>query len=240
MTDPAVTVEELSSHPRIVRLSALLTEAECDALVQLGEPRLRPSEMGDVALTSEDDAPAVRRTSHSMSFDVLEDATNALLGRLRQRWADAAGLPMTLAEDTQLTRYAAGEAYGLHLDASEEVLRNATVLTYLADGFGGGETYFPRVPASAGGRGVMRPLAKLAAAGVLSQELAKGSQYCSDAKAKAILRVPPRKGDAILFFPLRPDGEVDLDVVHGGCAVSPGELGETKWIAQQWFRFDRG
>jgi len=238
----------LSSAPRVYRLHGLLSSEECDELIALGEPRLRASEMGAAsdASTRDADNPASSRDSRSMFFDSPSDAGNRLLQRLRVRWAVAADLPLSHAEPTQLARYADGEHYGLHLDASEEVPRTATLLTYLSDGFEGGETCFPRVAAepsadSADGAtaparsgGVMRPLAKLAAAGLLARELAKGSQYCS--RSRAVLRVVPQKGDGLLFFPLHPDGTLDHDTVHGGCAVH-GPQG-VKWIAQQWFSLE--
>jgi prolyl 4-hydroxylase len=45
-----------------------------------------------------------------------------------------------------------------------------------------------------------------------------------------VLRVSPRKGDGLLFFPFV-DGAPDHDAVHGGCAVRRG----VKWVAQLWF-----
>ena len=229
---------KLSSTPLVYLLSGLLSTEECDELVALGGPRMRPSEMGAAGSEPTGDGEASNRTSLSMFFDTPVDADEPLLRRLRQRWAEAAMVPLSQAEPTQLSRYARGQSYGLHLDASEEVPRMATLLTYLSDVSSGGETTFPRIAPAAGGDasaasvgGLMRPLAKLAAAGLLSRELAKGDKYCSD--RTAVLRVAPRKGDGLLFFPLHPDGTADHDAVHGGCAVRGDD--DVKWIAQQWF-----
>ena len=46
--------------------------------------------------------------------------------------------------------------------------------------------------------------------------------------------MPPRRGDALLFFSLSPQLAPDLDAVHGGCPPRNGE----KWIAQQFFNLD--
>ena len=228
-------LETLSDHPRVYRIQGLLSAAECDQLIASGTSRLNASEMGaaDHAPTGEDDRPASSRTSSSMHFDDGADEGEPWLHMLRQRWANVARLPLSLGEPTQLARYRGAEAYGLHLDASEEVRRLATVLTYLSDVEEGGETIFPRI-ASAGARrgsgGVMQPLAKLAAAGMLARELSRGSRYCEKGH---VLRIPPRKGDALLFFPLLHDGTPDHDTIHAGCAVRGSS--DVKYVAQQWF-----
>ncbi|CAM0954922.1 unnamed protein product [Alopecurus aequalis] len=46
------------------------------------------------------------------------------------------------------------------------------------------------------------------------------------------MAVKPRKGDALLFFNLRPDAATDPSSLHGGCAVIKGE----KWSATKWIR----
>lgn len=44
------------------------------------------------------------------------------------------------------------------------------------------------------------------------------------------LRVPPRKGRAILFYSLLPNGKGDHLSSHSACAVTGG----TKWAANKW------
>ena len=231
---------QLSAHPRVYHLRSILSDAECDQLIALGKPRLQVSEMGaaDSPATSGEDQPASQRASSSMFFDSSTDEDEPLLKQLRQRWAAASQVPLESAEPTQLARYKVGGSYGFHLDASAEVPRTATLLIYLSDGFDGGETCFPRVPDSDGAgspsaAGIMRPLGKLAAAGMLARELSKVDEYC---ESRAVLRVTPRKGDGLLFYPLLLDGTPDPDAVHAGCAVrgTPG-ASANKWIAQQWF-----
>lgn len=48
------------------------------------------------------------------------------------------------------------------------------------------------------------------------------------------LSVKPRKGDALLFFNLRPDAVPDPLSLHGGCPVIEGE----KWSATKWIHVD--
>lgn len=46
------------------------------------------------------------------------------------------------------------------------------------------------------------------------------------------LAVKPRKGDALLFHSLHPDGTTDTHSLHGGCPVLRGN----KWSATKWIR----
>lgn len=86
----------------------------------------------------------------------------------------------------------------------------ATVLMYLSTPEEGGETVFP----SAG--------VKVAGAG------------WSDC-ARAGFAVKPRKGDALLFYSLLPDGSKDLASLHGSCPVIKG----TKWSATKWIHVNK-
>ncbi|HSX13502.1 MAG TPA: 2OG-Fe(II) oxygenase, partial [Chlamydiales bacterium] len=48
----------------------------------------------------------------------------------------------------------------------------------------------------------------------------------------ANISVTPKKGDAVLFYNLKPTGEVDPHSLHGGSPVIAGE----KWIMTKWIR----
>jgi prolyl 4-hydroxylase len=45
-------------------------------------------------------------------------------------------------------------------------------------------------------------------------------------------RYKPRKGDALLFWSVTPDGKFDDRSLHGACPVVSG----TKWVATKWMR----
>ncbi len=40
----------------------------------------------------------------------------------------------------------------------------------------------------------------------------------------------PRQGDAVLFYSLTPDLQIDRKALHGGCPIKAG----SKWVATKW------
>ncbi len=51
---------------------------------------------------------------------------------------------------------------------------------------------------------------------------------CDDGSFKYM----PRMGDAVLFWGVKPNGDIDPHALHGGCPVKKGE----KWVATKWIR----
>ncbi|CAI5469056.1 unnamed protein product [Closterium sp. Yama58-4] len=85
--------------------------------------------------------------------------------------------------------------------------RYATVLMYLTDGFSGGETVFPDS----------------------EKDKQEKDDTWSDCGKQGVA-AKPVKGDALLFFSLKPSAEPDLASLHAGCPVLAGE----KWSATKW------
>jgi prolyl 4-hydroxylase len=86
------------------------------------------------------------------------------------------------------------------------VLPQATVLWYLSDVQGGGETIFP---------------------------MANGAPEPADKRNCDVMggiRVPPRQGRVIMFYSLLANGDLDAASLHASCAVREG----TKWAANKW------
>ena len=54
--------------------------------------------------------------------------------------------------------------------------------------------------------------------------------------ARHALAHKPRVGDMVLFWSLKPDGEIDMGATHTACPVIRGE----KWSAPLWMRQVRG
>jgi len=122
----------------------------------------------------------------------------------------------------QVLRYNEGQKYDAHHDYFDPTLyakdpgtlrmtqhgkvnRMATVLWYLSDVEGGGETIFPM----AGGKAAPRSMSA-----------------CDRG-----LKVKPQMGKVIMFYSLTPDGKGDKSSLHGACPV---EGGEAKWAANKW------
>lgn len=132
---PSVSYETLAHH--IYRVPAFLSADECDRLVQLAERQ------GLDASRVDSDQSETIRTSSSYFVKRADNIHAWFHARV------AALLPGTSPaayERLQITKYTAGQYYGLHLDALESEPDNpriATVLVYLNDITAGGCTVFP-------------------------------------------------------------------------------------------------
>mmetsp|Transcript_26751 Transcript_26751/g.58001 ORF Transcript_26751/g.58001 Transcript_26751/m.58001 type:complete len:178 (+) Transcript_26751:287-820(+) len=116
--------------------------------------------------------------------------------------------------------------------------RVATVLLYLDNTKSGGETVFPYLE-SAGGGGykwngqtdyrTMQCATWDSACDKSSFDYrGNGLAFCC---CKELLRVKPRRGDAVVFFPGTMQGTRDSMAAHAACPVRKG----VKHVVQQWF-----
>ncbi|ETE65606.1 Transmembrane prolyl 4-hydroxylase, partial [Ophiophagus hannah] len=151
------------------------------------------------------------------------------------------------SEPMQVVRYDQGGHYHAHMDSGpvfpetacshtklianesapfETSCRYVTVLFYLNNVTGGGETTFPIAD--------NRTYEELS----LIQndvDLRDTRKHCD----KGNLRVKPLQGTAVFWYNYLPDGEgwvgdIDEYSLHGGCLVTEG----TKWIANNWINVD--
>ena len=136
--------------PEVVVFSNLLTDAECDALMEQAAPRLSTSLTVDVA--TGDELLHKDRTSEGMFFDRGE---SDVVQRVENRIAKLLRWPVKNGEGLQVLRYSAGGQYLPHYDyfdpreaGTPKLLarggqRVATLIMYLQSPEGGGATVFP-------------------------------------------------------------------------------------------------
>jgi prolyl 4-hydroxylase len=151
-SDRDVTVLAALKLPRVVMFGSVLSEAECDELVELARARLQRSRTIDS--WSGGRKVSESRTSEGAYFQLGE---YGLLRRIEQRIAELLRWPATHGESMQVLRYAPGAEYRPHHDYFEPnapgataVLRRggprvATLLMYLKSPAKGGATTFPDV-----------------------------------------------------------------------------------------------
>lgn len=148
---------------------------------------------------------------------------DAVIAAIEQRIAEWTHLPPENGEALQVLRYNDGQEYAAHWDTLEgppydktNDNRAATVLLYLSNVEAGGETALPIAVPLDGPR--LRP----------PPHIARGLSKCG---ANGSLAVVPRKGDALLFFDMLPDGlTADRRSLHASCPTLKG----TKWTATKW------
>jgi prolyl 4-hydroxylase len=139
-------------HPRVVVFGGLLSDDECEALVEEARPRLERSQTVDNA-TGGNEVNAAR-TSEGMFFSRGE---SPLIARIEARIATLLNWPVDHGEGLQVLRYRPGAEYRPHYDyfdpaqpGSPAVLRRggqrvATLVMYLRAPERGGATVFPDV-----------------------------------------------------------------------------------------------
>lgn len=194
---------QLMASPSVWWLKDFLSADECSKLIEVARPLLTPSEVFDA-------------NTASYVRDQVRTSQSAVLDRGEFQWllsraSELLGVPPKHAETPQVARYLPGEEYQPHYDALNEDIESGRVELRR-----GGQRvatlccYLTDIPKGGGGATVFPQLG-----------LGLGN-----------VRVTPRRGCAVLFFPACMDGHVDRRVLHGGGILRYGE----KWIAQVWVR----
>lgn len=148
--DRQVNVVVSIQHPRIVVFRDMLSEAECEALIESARPRLSRSETV-VNRTGASEVNAAR-TSQGMFFTRGE---GELVSAIEARIEALLNWPVERGEGLQVLRYGPGAEYRPHFDyfdpaqpGSQAILKRGgqrvgTVLMYLNTPDSGGATTFP-------------------------------------------------------------------------------------------------
>eukprot|EP00884_Botryococcus_braunii_P009280 jgi/Botrbrau1/18353/Bobra.0179s0078.1 len=201
-------MEVLNAEARIFLYHNFLAPEEADHIISLAAPALTRSDVVDTDTGKEVESQV--RTSRGT---FLSRGQDKVVKDIEERIARWTLLPVGNGEGLQVLRYENGQHYDGHFDyffheggTSNGGNRYATVLMYLADTEEGGETTFPNVPAPNG--------------------INEGFSEC----ARYTLAAKPRKGDAILFHSMQPNGDLERRSLHEACPVLKG----VKWSAAKW------
>lgn len=150
--DRQVAVLSVMAAPRIVVFGGLLSDEECDALMEAARPRLRRSLT--VATKTGGEEINADRTSQGMFFQRGE---SELVRRIDARIAKLVNWPEVNGEGIQVLQYVPGTEYKPHYDyfdpaepGTPTILlrggqRVGTVVMYLSEPDNGGGTVFPDV-----------------------------------------------------------------------------------------------
>ena len=244
LTEP--TLDASSSDPRVFYIHNFLSSAEADEFIRFSTApenpyKMAPSTGGTHKAWNQGgaDARLTTRTSEN-AFDVTTENSNNVKQRAF-RLLRMGGYDESLSDGIQILRYELGQAYVAHHDYFPEFQsddhqwnpmlggsnRFATIFLYLSDVEYGGETSFPnsdRLTIEKSRELVERlgeapPLEEqkelIKAAGLANGSWEENLSMACSAK----FAVPPRRGDAILFYSQRPDGRLDVNSLHGACPV---------------------
>jgi prolyl 4-hydroxylase len=237
-----ITLETLSHHPRVFRLSNFFTEEEADGVIRnalaIKDPAIKLKRSTTGAIANEKNP---FRTSEN-AFD----STSPLSIKLKQRCFQLLGIhpyQESWSDGLQVLRYNQSKAYIPHLDWMDAIPgehdwhswgkgtnRFATIFMYLSDVEEGGETVFTEAWPTEERVSLEEALEDADRANATSLFEEGSWERKMVAQCRSRLAVKPKKGDAVLFYSQHPDGRVDRMSIHGGCPVIKG----TKWGANLW------
>jgi len=153
--DREVRLAMVLANPNLALVEDLLSEQECDKLIQMAQGKLRRSEVVDPQ-SGRLEISGVR-LSEGAHFAYGE---NAIVARIEARIALLTGIPIAHGEPLQLLHYPVGGEYVPHHDyfdpayegASQQLAhggqRVATMVIYLREPEQGGDTWFPELELS--------------------------------------------------------------------------------------------
>lgn len=151
-SDRAVEMLFVIAAPRVVLFGNLLSDKECDLLIEQSRNKLQRSSVVNTGTGAYDVHP--HRTSSGTHFNRGE---NELISRIEQRIAELVECPLDHGEPIQVLHYQPGGEYKPHYDyfdpaqpGNHDVLaqggqRIATLIMYLNDVAAGGSTVFPEI-----------------------------------------------------------------------------------------------
>ena len=136
-----ITAEVLNEEPLIVKFHNVLSDEECQTLIECAASRLKRSKLANKEFSQ-------IRTSSGMFFD---DNENPLITTIEKRVSRLMNLPIEHAEGFQVLHYEPGQEFKAHFDyfsehhPSSKNNRISTLVMYLNEVEQGGETTFPNL-----------------------------------------------------------------------------------------------
>jgi len=144
ITDRVIDIIAKVDEPLVVVLGNMLSDEECDELIQLSTDKMKRSKIGIIHAENE------IRTSSGM---FMEEPDNLIVLRIEKRIETIMNIPIEHGESLQVLHYLPGQEYKAHHDffsATSNITNNriSTLVMYLNDVEQGGETYFPHLKLS--------------------------------------------------------------------------------------------
>jgi len=204
----------LHVDPLVLGIDDFFTDEECDEYVAAAEGKRRDrSVMQSRSPTVGKDAAAKAQRTSTTFYNFFADVPEFMAKATRLLGLD----DIEHWEEPQTVRYRRNERFTWHLDAlgpteNQQHLGGQRIATLLV--------YHTTLDESDGGATVFRDL------------------RASSGDPDAFLKVRPKKGSALLFFPAAggiPDTPFDIRTLHCGEVVRE-DASTDKWISQLWLR----
>uniref|UniRef100_A0A0G4IES5 Fe2OG dioxygenase domain-containing protein n=1 Tax=Chromera velia CCMP2878 TaxID=1169474 RepID=A0A0G4IES5_9ALVE len=213
---PQVELWTASDVPPVFRVAGVASPEECDELIQAGRGLMKKSQTG----SADGQSSSARKSETAFLTDTWASQAQR---KVLQRAAGILGIPFLKPTDFdfQLLHYQKGEHYRLHNDTDNhfEAPRLVTMLLYLGDPVGGGETVFPRALGSS---------FECESKDECERRSAEWADSCSTSAPGLVSQ--PRKGDLVFWYNFDQEGFHDPLTIHAGCDVAAGD----KWAANLW------
>ena len=132
-------------EPLVVILGNVLSDEECDTLIELAKQDMKRSTIG---------ATREVNSMRTSTGAFIENDQNETVLRIEQRLAAITAIPTEHSENLHVLRYTPGQEYKAHFDyfsSTSQAAQNnriCTIVLYLNDVEEGGETYFPHLDLS--------------------------------------------------------------------------------------------
>mmetsp|Transcript_26436 Transcript_26436/g.39091 ORF Transcript_26436/g.39091 Transcript_26436/m.39091 type:complete len:482 (-) Transcript_26436:104-1549(-) len=257
-TGQPIEVETLTiGAPKVFYVHNFLSEAEAQELIDFSVSEKNPYKMaqstgGTHKAWNQGGSDATLKTRTSMNAFDIQTKNSFEIKRRAFRLLRLGGYNEDMADGIQILRYEHGQAYTDHHDYFNKRQsadyswdptkgggnRFATIFLYLSNVEYGGQTVFPRLPRLTNDTSpeLVQRLGDAPSPERLSQLVENAGLDPNSWENKLITKcydkfaIPPRRGDAILFYSQTPMGELDPASLHGACPVLEG----TKWAANLW------